>query len=222
MSERDNIYARIKEALMLKAHASHGYGLPLVEEHRRVMPPVGVTIEEQLTLFANNASELKATFKFVKDAAELAAELKVLSAAEQWQRAATHAGSLAHSQTMALGLATIVTSYGYDKDELELCDVGITECDALIAQTGTVLVTSRSAGGRALSCLPSHHVVIANRSQLVADLPEAMSLVKQRYSGNYPSMISFITGPSRTGDIERIIVLGAHGPKRLTIFCLQN
>ena len=56
MSERDNIYARIKEALMLKAHASHGYGLPLVEEHRRVMPPVGVTIEEQLTLFANNAS----------------------------------------------------------------------------------------------------------------------------------------------------------------------
>jgi L-lactate dehydrogenase complex protein LldG len=63
-------------------------------------------------------------------------------------------------------------------------------------------------------------VVIARRDQLVADLPAAMALVKQKYADNYPSMISFITGPSRTGDIERILVLGAHGPKKLTIFCL--
>ncbi len=54
---------------------------------------------------------------------------------------------------------------------------------------------------------------------MVADLPAAFALVKQKYGGNYPSMISFITGPSRTGDIERILVLGAHGPKKLTIFC---
>ncbi len=55
---------------------------------------------------------------------------------------------------------------------------------------------------------------------MVADLPAAMALVKQKYSTNFPSMISFITGPSRTGDIERILVLGAHSPKQLTIFCL--
>lgn len=103
---------------------------------------------------------------------------------------------------------------------MEQCDVGISECDALIAQTGTVLVTSRSSGGRALSCLPPHHVVIARREQMVADLPTAFALVKKTYGANYPSMISFITGPSRTGDIERILVLGAHGPKKLTIFCL--
>jgi L-lactate dehydrogenase complex protein LldG len=62
--------------------------------------------------------------------------------------------------------------------------------------------------------------VIARRDQMVADLPAAMALVKLKYGGDYPSMISFITGPSRTGDIERILVLGAHGPKQLTIFCL--
>jgi L-lactate dehydrogenase complex protein LldG len=99
--------------------------------------------------------------------------------------------------------------------------VGITECDALVAQTGTVVITNGSAGGRALSVLPPHHVVIARRSQLVADLPAAFALVKQRYGGNYPSMISFVTGASRTGDIERILVLGAHGPKKLTIFLLN-
>jgi L-lactate dehydrogenase complex protein LldG len=220
MSERENILARIREGLSIKAHAHHGHGLPTAAEHRGVMPSVGPTAVEQFALFAKNASDLKATFKLVKDEAELAAELKALSTTEQWRRVATHKSPLALAQTKALGLPTIVTDDGYDKHALEQCDVGISECDALIAQTGTVLVTSQTAGGRALSCLPPHHVVIARREQMVADLPTAFALVKQRHGANYPSMISFITGPSRTGDIERILVLGAHGPKQLTIFCL--
>lgn len=220
MSERENIFTRIKEALTLKAHAHHGHGLPTVVEQRQVMPTVGATPAEQFALFAKNASDLKATFKLVQDEAELTAELKALATAEKWQRIATHSGALALASAKTLALPTIVTNDGYDKHALEKCDAGISECDALIAQTGTVLVTSRSAGGRALSCLPPHHVVIARREQMIADLPAAMALVKQKYGSNFPSMISFITGPSRTGDIERILVLGAHGPKKLTIFCL--
>jgi len=80
-------------------------------------------------------------------------------------------------------------------------------------------VTSRSAGGRALSVLPPHHVVLARRTQLLRDLAEAFELLQRKYGGNYPSMLSFITGPSRTADIERVIVLGAHGPKKLSIIC---
>jgi L-lactate dehydrogenase complex protein LldG len=83
-------------------------------------------------------------------------------------------------------------------------------------------VTNRSAGGRALSVLPPHHVVLARETQIVADLPEAFALLKRKYAPNYPSFISFITGPSRTGDIERILVLGAHGPKRLTVLLLEE
>ena len=113
----------------------------------------------------------------------------------------------------------IWTEGGYDKQALEACDVGITECDALVAQTGSLVVTSASAGGRALSVLPPHHVVLARRAQLVPDLPAAFRLLQERYGTNAPSMISFVTGPSRTGDIERILVLGAHGPKRLTVIC---
>lgn len=220
MSERENILARIKEALTLKAPSHHGHGVPTVAEQRGVMPPVGPTAAEQLALFAKNASDLKATFKLIKDTSELTAELRALRDAEKWQRVATHKSQLAQAQAAGLGLPTLVTDGGYNNHELEQCDVGISECDALIAQTGTVLVTSRSAGGRALSCLPPHHVVIGRREQLVPDLLAAMALVKQKYGGNFPSMISFITGPSRTGDIERILVLGAHGPKKLTIFCL--
>ncbi len=220
MSERENIFARIREGLSVKAPAHHGSGSPTTAEQRRVMPPVGANTDAQFALFAKNASELKATFTLVKDLGELTAELHAWRDAEKWQRVATHKSPLAQAQAAGLGLPTLVTDDGYDKHALEQCDVGISECDALIAQTGTVLITSRSAGGRALSCLPPHHVVIARREQLVADLPAAFALLKQRHGANYPSMISFITGPSRTGDIERILVLGAHGPKKLTIFCL--
>lgn len=222
MSERENIFTRIREALAVKAHAHHGDALPTTAEHRRVMPAVGATSDEQLALFAKNAGDLKAEFRPVKDAGQLAVELAALRDAENWQRVATHKSALAQAQTAALGLPMLVTDDGCDKYELEKCDAGISECDALIAQTGSVLVTSRSGGGRALSCLPPHHVIIARRSQMVADLPAAFALIREKHGGKYPSMISFITGPSRTGDIERILVLGAHGPKRLTIFCVED
>lgn len=222
MSERENIFTRIREALTVKAHAHHGSGLPTPAEHRRVMPAVGASLDEQLALFAKNAGELKATFKLVQDAAGLTAELRALRDAANWQRVATHDGPLASQQATALDRPLLVVDAGFDKAELERCDVSITECDALVAQTGSVLVTSRTAGGRALSCLPPHHIVIARRAQLVADLPAAFALLQQKHGAKYPSMISFITGPSRTGDIERILVLGAHGPKQLTIFCLPT
>ena len=106
---------------------------------------------------------------------------------------------------------------GYEKNALEACDAGLTECESLVAQTGSVCVTARSSGGRALSVLPPHHVVIASRSQLVPDLAEAYEHLAKKYGATYPSFISFISGPSRTGDIERILVLGAHGPKKLTV-----
>ncbi|TAK96578.1 MAG: hypothetical protein EPO07_14380 [Verrucomicrobia bacterium] len=220
MSERENIFARIKEALTIHAHAHHGTGLPTAADQRRVMPSVGATTDEQFALFAKNAADLKATFKIVQDETELRSELTALAAAEKWVRIATHKSSLAGALAASLNLPTLMTDEGCDKHELEKCDAGISECDALVAQTGTVVVTSRTAGGRALSCLPPHHVVIARREQFVADLPAAFALIRQKHGANYPSMISFITGPSRTGDIERILVLGAHGPKKLTIFCL--
>jgi L-lactate dehydrogenase complex protein LldG len=219
MSERDNIFARLREALTNEAQAHHDSGLPTVAEQRRAMPPGGVSLEEQLALFARNAADLRATFKLVNDDGELAAALRALHDAEKWRRVATHRHAEAHLKSAGIDFATLVTDAGYNKHDLEQCDVGITECDALIAQTGTVLVTTRSSGGRGLSCLPPHHVVIARREQMVADLPAAFALLKQKYGGDYPSMISFISGPSRTGDIERILVLGAHGPKKLTILC---
>ena len=223
MSERDHIFTRIHEALSVAAPkpGGHAHGPP--PTHRtlaEVLPATGTTFEQHVELFRRNALELKADFILVANADELAAQLVRLRDAEGWKRIAAHAGGLTDAACRTLGLPMLLVDGTHDVNALETCDAGLTECDALIAQTGSVLVTSRSAGGRALSVLPPHHVVLARRDQLVPGLPDAFALLKARYGANYPSMISFITGPSRTGDIERILVLGAHGPKKLTIFCV--
>jgi L-lactate dehydrogenase complex protein LldG len=247
MSEKEKILARIREALAVGAPFPGAHedmtavggavGTPRptsaaphtnaaeTSDHpaslaRRWLPLVGESFEARLALFQKNSADLRATFHVVDDRHQLIKSLCSLRDTECWKKIATHSGELTDETVRILERPVCRTDKAYDVVELESCDVGITECDALIAQTGSILVTSRSAGGRALSVLPPHHVVLARRDQLIADLPDAFALLKQKYGANYPSFISFITGPSRTGDIERILVLGAHGPRKLTTFLL--
>lgn len=227
MTERDKIFARIREALTVTApvpghhgaaHASPPGAAPAAHA-REWLPPVGDSFEDQLARFRANAADLKAAFHFCGSRDEAIKLLLGLRDAEGWKKVGSHAGELTDAACKSLALPVCRTDQPFDVNELEACNAGITECDALIAQTGSVLVTNRSAGGRALSVLPEHHIVLARREQLLRDLPAAFELLKKKYAPNYPSMMSFITGPSRTGDIERILVLGAHGPRKLTIFC---
>jgi len=97
------------------------------------------------------------------------------------------------------------------------CELGVTSCECLVARTGSIAISSL-AGGRALSVLPPVHLVIARREQLVPDLGAALALLRERHRSRWPSTLSFITGPSRTADIEKILVMGAHGPKRLALY----
>ncbi|HYG24263.1 MAG TPA: LUD domain-containing protein [Verrucomicrobiae bacterium] len=226
MSERAKILGRIREALSVAApfpgaHEPAAHPIAATTASARAgewLPRVGQSRDEQIAAFAANAADLRAEFFPLASGAELVAQLQKMRYVDAWKKIATHSGELTGLIQRALDLPTVFTDAVYDGNALESCDVGITECDALVAQTGSVLVTNRTCGGRALSVLPPHHIVLARRDQLVRDLPAAFQWLRRTYDGNYPSMISFITGPSRTGDIERILVLGAHGPRRLTIF----
>jgi L-lactate dehydrogenase complex protein LldG len=233
MNERESIFGRIREALRVPApipgaHApSNGTtkadSVTEAEAAKHIpewLPSVGETFEERVELFRANALDLRAEFHLFDGLSEMEEHLRGLAASETWLKVATHSGELTDRACAALGLPCITTDTEYDVRALESCDAGISQCEALIAQTGSVLVSSRSSGGRALSILPPHHVVLAHRDQLLPDLPTAFALLKRKYRSDYPSLISFITGPSRTGDIERILVLGAHGPRKLTILCL--
>ncbi len=111
--------------------------------------------------------------------------------------------------------------YQTDKD-FEMAEVGITLCEALIARNGSIMVSNQNAAGRRLSIFPHHHIVIARTGQMVMDLKDAFKLIKNKYGNDIPSMISTITGPSRTADIEKTLVLGAHGPKELFVFLIDD
>ncbi|MDD5262923.1 MAG: lactate utilization protein [Methylacidiphilales bacterium] len=223
MSEREKILGRIREVLKAQAPPpGEALSEPDSIRSRQCLPKVGEPFDEQIVLFAQKLAELKADFQIFNSDTEMKQALVSLRDTAGWKRMARHSGPLTDVLCPVLGIPCLLTDQPYDVHDLEAADAGISECDALVAQTGSVLVTNRSAGGRALSVLPPHHVVLARREQLVADLPAAFELLKQKYGEDFPSMISFISGPSRTGDIERILVLGAHGPKKLTIFVLNT
>ena len=96
-------------------------------------------------------------------------------------------------------------------------EASITFCEALIARTGSVLVSSASEAGRQMNIYPPMHIVLAKKSQLVPYISDGLTLIKSKYGENLPSAITNITGPSRTADIEKTLVLGAHGPKEIWV-----
>lgn len=235
MTEREKILGRIREALSITAPPPGHHGAddhhppgqpihfmprPAATHAREWLPKAEDTFEAQVAQFRACSEDLKTEFIVAESADMLEQILGQLKQREAWEHVAAHKTELTQRAVTALELPALFVDAGYDVHALERCDVGITECDALVAQTGTLVVTSRSSGGRALSVLPPHHLVIARREQLVADLPAAFEAIQQKYAPNYPSMISLVTGPSRTGDIERILVLGAHGPKKLTVILI--
>ena len=223
------ILNRIREALRNnpapRPHTSHSQPEAAAAQNghaqREWLPKVGATLPEQIELFARISEGLRTEFHRVLTMAAAREMLGRLAAESGWKKIASHSHPDTDALLQGFSLPIVRTENGYELNELESCDAGVTGCEALVAQTGGIMVSVQSAGGRALSVLPPHHVVIARTSQMVPDLTAAFEHVKRTYGKAFPSFMGFITGPSRTGDIERILVLGAHGPKRLTVFLVD-
>ena len=88
--------------------------------------------------------------------------------------------------------------------------VSVTPCLALIADTGTAIVSARLSGGRRAGLVDPIHVIEATEAQLVPDIAAALRLVGPELVAS--SSVTFVTGPSRTGDIEQNLIRGVHGP----------
>jgi L-lactate dehydrogenase complex protein LldG len=105
---------------------------------------------------------------------------------------------------------------------LEGADACITGCEALVARTGSILLTSKQPLGRIAPVFYPVHIVVAFASQVVPDIADALALMQQRYGNELPSMINLNTGPSRTADIEKTLVVGVHGPKEVYCFYVNK
>ena len=99
---------------------------------------------------------------------------------------------------------------------------GISVCEYLVARFGSVLVSSAIPGARRIFSFPHTHIVIAYENQLVMEIEDGLKGITEKYNNNLPSQITNIAGPSRTADIEKTLILGAHGPKDLMVFIIKS
>ena len=112
-------------------------------------------------------------------------------------------------------LGVELVSPNASKHEIGLCDLGITEADYILPETGTLVLKSSAEKPRAVSLLPRVHLAIVRREMWRADMHQVFAEAKDHH------YLVFITGPSRTADIELTVTLGVHGPKNLYVWMMD-
>jgi L-lactate dehydrogenase complex protein LldG len=102
---------------------------------------------------------------------------------------------------------------------------GVTGCLAAVAETGTLMLVSGPEAATRNNFLPDNHLVVLRADQVVASYEDGFDRLRARQAaagGALPRTVNFVTGPSRTGDIEQKIELGAHGPRRLHVILIDE
>lgn len=207
-TSKEKLLKKIRKALLEKRDNPY----PNLED----LPHYPPTDELPEVIFAQEFTAVSGQFVFCEDELQFIENLLNLADQHKWHKI----------YCWEPALQDILTRYDYpyfetDKD-FEQAEVGLTLCEALIARNGSILLSNSSMAGRRLSIYPPVHIVLAYSSQLVADLKDGFKLIKDKYGNQLPSMITTVTGPSRTADIEKTLVLGAHGPKELFVFLLDS
>lgn len=167
-------------------------------------------------LFAKIFSSLKGNFIFCETQDDFPKILATLIEENKWNNI-----FCAEPQVAAMLEKGKIQFLSNQRDFLS-CNVGITLCEFLAARTGSIIVSSRQKAGRRLPVYSNIHITVAYTSQLVYNLKDAFRELKKKYEPNFPSQVTTITGPSQTADIEKTLVQGAHGPKEIFLFLIDD
>ncbi len=177
--------------------------------------PIFIPTEKEMAIeFAQKFTELLGKFVYCADEQELIGQLNALIIAKGWNKIYSNEAAWL-DKMIALKFDPVTT------DDLTDCDAAITLCSHLVARTGTIVLTSKDLSGRTSSVYAPIHICIAYADQLVYDISDSLVNFKD-HPETFPSMISFATGPSRTADIEKTLVVGIHGPKEVYCFLIDN
>jgi L-lactate dehydrogenase complex protein LldG len=207
-TSKENILKKIRKAL------SHPTPLPFPgsEGNTSVFHPSQQELEIE---FAEQFSKLQGRFVFCINQQELAFQLSSLVKKQDWNKVFCLEDKLI--EPFAGSISDRIVKTG-----LADCDVSITGCECLVARTGSIVLSAAQPSGRTTSVYAPVHICIAFTKQLVYDLKDGLQLIKDKYGNNLPSLISFATGPSRTADIEKTLVVGVHGPKEVYLFLVES
>ena len=114
-----------------------------------------------------------------------------------------------------------INFFNYEQG-LKKAQVVITLCECLVARFGTIVMSSRQLSGRKAHTLPETHIVIAFSNQIINEISSAFQFLQNKYGKAMPSMITFITGPSRTAAIQGEFVYGVNGATNLYVIYIDR
>ncbi|HET7002515.1 MAG TPA: LUD domain-containing protein [Puia sp.] len=204
---KENILKKIRQALVNPTPVP----FPQSEGNSSVfIPPT----QENEVEFAENFSRISGRFIYCADIAELTVQLAQLITAQSW--AQVYCSEPAMLSILEKPFKGILIS-----EDLPEADASVTSCEALIARTGSILMSSAQESGRTVSVYAPVHICIAYTSQLVYDIRDGLEMMSLKYKDRIPSFITLATGPSRTADIEKTLVVGVHGPKDVYVFLVD-
>jgi L-lactate dehydrogenase complex protein LldG len=207
-SAKENILKKIRQALS----ESTPIPFPQSEGSASVFQPSQQDLEIE---FAEQFAKLQGKFIFCVDHKELSGQLKALMAQQGWK--SIFCKEEAIKETLRTNAFDAFTS-----SDLAGCEAALTTCESLIARTGSIVLSSANASGRTVSVYAPVHICVAYTDQLLYDIRDGLIALKDKYHQQLPSLITFATGPSRTADIEKTLVVGVHGPKQVYLFLIDR
>jgi L-lactate dehydrogenase complex protein LldG len=175
-------------------------------------------VDSEIELFLSEIKKLSGVGERISIAG-IGAALQALVSHQKVRKATVWETSLLKN----LDIADCLHSLGVElisphasKNEMAFCDLGITEADFLLPETGTLVLRSSAEKPRAVSLLPRIHLAIVRPEMLRGDMHQVFAEAKDSH------YLVFITGPSRTADIELTVTLGVHGPKDLYVWMMDS
>lgn len=241
-NNRERFLRTVRRAL--STPTSHGRGS--IDYGELPVPPAGKRSANALEVLAENAAALNIQLRLVDDAAGAAAEIRTIVACTEpeWDH---QQAVMAWDDPLldAIGWEAALQDCGLDlfrgpspaeqhidaqQSEAFCCRlsetrIGITTADYCVADTATLVLRNRPGQPGAVSLVPSVHVAVIRENQILPDfiaLYEQLEVERRADPEALTSRMTFISGPSKTGDIELVIVHGAHGPRALHLIVIRE
>jgi L-lactate dehydrogenase complex protein LldG len=207
------------DAVRAAHHAAAAHG---VDVSARDGQSATVTFEGTVVERFRQALEAVAGRCFVvKDEAEAAGALRQIAEQRSSRRVAVSDSPLV-SRVMGLAALPAEVLENAAAEDLFDCDLGVTSAQWGVAETGTLVLESDAERHRLASLVPSAHVAIIEAGQVRQTLGEVLRAINERGEEGLSRAITFITGPSRTSDIELTLAIGVHGPAELYVVIVEG
>lgn len=218
MSARENILARIRRQTGKAGTTTEAELAELrvhIARHERGPLP-SIAMQDPLTQFIKECARLTTTIAILDRPADVPREVARYLAALPHVALAPRCVGWPEFATLDWQAAGIeFDNRAANADDL----VGLTGCFCAIGETGTLLLLGAPATPKATALLPETHICIVKKSRIVPTMEDAFSLMRMEV-GEPPRATFFVSGPSRTADIEQTLVIGAHGPYRVHVILI--